>query len=82
MRNILSKLDRNLRVCRDQMRAYIEELINIVFPDIADAARDFDIPEVLHKMTAIVEEFFDECPRIACYITLAYIIITLAKALL
>ena len=43
MRNILSKLDRNLRVCRDQMRAYIEELINIVFPDIADAARDFDI---------------------------------------
>lgn len=56
---------KNMEVCAEQWTDYQEELDEIVYPGIAEA-RGFS--EIVHKTSAIGEEFHDKCPRIAWYL--------------
>jgi len=65
-------LRKNIEVCREQWGDYQVELKTIVYPGIRNAR---GLPETVHKTSAIGEEFFDKCPRIAWYSTIIRVLV-------
>jgi len=65
-------LRKNIEVCREQWGDYQVELKTIVYPGIRNAR---GLSETVHKASAIGEEFFDKCPRIAWYSTIIRVLV-------
>jgi len=65
-------LRKNIEVCREQWGDYQVELNTIVYPGIRNAR---GLSETVHKASAIGEEFFDKCPRIAWYSTIIRVLV-------
>ncbi len=70
---IWSEIDRNWRVCKNEAWEYWTEIQYVIVPGIKSATWS----RKLHKFHALIEEFFDKCPRICSYLFWPIILITI-----